>query len=82
MQRANEIFNSMLRKGDCNNYQEDDLIFLGNNNEPSQLELSVVDPLSSKHLQSFQSEMDSVDLSERQIHDGKVKVASHAFSQI
>lgn len=81
MQRANEMFNSMLRKGG-NNQQEEDLLFLSNNNEPSQLDLSVVDPLSNKHLQSFHSEMDSVDLSERQVHDGKVKVASHAFSQI
>ena len=26
--------------------------------------------------------MDSVDFSERQINDGKVKIATHAFSQI
>jgi hypothetical protein len=43
------MFNSMLRK-EGNNQQEEDLLFLSNKIEPSQLELSMVDPLSSKHL--------------------------------
>jgi hypothetical protein len=42
----------------------------------------MMDPLSSQHLQSFQSEVDSVDISERQIKDESFKLANHAFSQI
>ena len=35
IQRANEMFNSMIRKEEGNNQQEADLLFLSNNNEPS-----------------------------------------------
>ena len=84
MQRANDMFNSMIRKEDGNNQQEVDLLFLSNINEPEQMEVSLAENSfqNQQHLQSFHSEMDSIDLSERQVNDGKVKVAAHAFSQI
>jgi hypothetical protein len=34
MQRANDMFNSMIRKEDGNNQQEVDILFLSNINEP------------------------------------------------
>lgn len=84
MQRANDMFNSMIRKEDGNNQQEVDLLFLSNINEPEQMEVSLAENSfqNQQHLQSFHSEMDSIDLSERQVNDGKAKVAAHAFSQI
>ena len=78
------MFNSMIRKEDGNNQQEVDLLLLSNINEPEQMEVSLAENSFQyqQHLQSFHSEMDSIDLSERQVNDGKVKVAAHAFSQI
>ncbi len=37
------MFHSMIRKEEANNQQEADLLFVSNNNEPSQLELSFAD---------------------------------------
>lgn len=60
MERANEMYNSMLKKLNAS----EDLI------------------PGAALAESFHSEYESVDLSERQLNDESFKLVTHAFSQI